>query len=303
MSLTSLYRPPYDWEAMLAFLRPAPSPASKRVASGRYRRTHRLRRAGAAWCRVAPAATRSPRSHRPLSRSDRAADDHRPRCGACSTWPPTRRRSAQHLRSDPALAPLVAARPGLRVPGAWDGFELAVRAILGQQITVAAATGSPASWSRAYGEPLPRGLARRAGLTHVFPDARSGSPAPTSPRSACPQRARRSLGALAAAVAADPRLFGPRAGLEDGGRRACARSPGIGEWTAQYIAMRELREPDAFPAADIGLMRAHGRRDGERPTPAALLARAERWRPWRAYAALHLWTSDARFHHLPRGAA
>jgi len=68
--------------------------------------------------------------------------------------------------------------------------------------------------------------------------------------------------------------------------------PGVGEWTAQYIAMRELREPDAFPAADIGLMRAMSDASGVRPSPAALLAHAERWRPWRAYAALHLWASE-----------
>jgi AraC family transcriptional regulator of adaptative response / DNA-3-methyladenine glycosylase II len=69
--------------------------------------------------------------------------------------------------------------------------------------------------------------------------------------------------------------------------------PGIGEWTAQYIAMRELREPDAFPAADIGLLRAMTNRDGRRPSPAELLARAESWRPWRAYAALHLWAAGS----------
>jgi AraC family transcriptional regulator of adaptative response / DNA-3-methyladenine glycosylase II len=69
--------------------------------------------------------------------------------------------------------------------------------------------------------------------------------------------------------------------------------PGIGEWTAQYIAMRELREPDAFPATDIGLLRAMAGADGRRPTPAELLARAERWRPWRAYAAVHLWTAGS----------
>jgi AraC family transcriptional regulator of adaptative response / DNA-3-methyladenine glycosylase II len=100
------------------------------------------------------------------------------------------------------------------------------------------------------------------------------------------------LSSLAAAVAADPAIFGPASGLEEAIAKLRSLS-GIGEWTAQYIAMRELREPDAFPAADIGLMRALTGPDGRRPTPAELLARAESWRPWRAYAALHLWAHDA----------
>jgi AraC family transcriptional regulator of adaptative response / DNA-3-methyladenine glycosylase II len=97
---------------------------------------------------------------------------------------------------------------------------------------------------------------------------------------------------MAAASLADPALFGPRQDL-DSAIAALKALPGIGEWTAQYIAMRQLREPDAFPAADIGLMRALEDAAGQRPTPAQLLARAETWRPWRAYAALHLWTADA----------
>jgi len=95
---------------------------------------------------------------------------------------------------------------------------------------------------------------------------------------------------LASAIAADPAIFSRSASLEE--TVAKLRSlPGIGEWTAQYIAMRELREPDAFPAADIGLLRAMADANGLRPSPAALLSRAERWRPWRAYAAQHLWAA------------
>ena len=106
-------------------------------------------------------------------------------------------------------------------------------------------------------------------------------------------RARSSaLEALAKAAAEDPGLFSPRGELGDAIARLRAL-PGVGEWTAQYIAMRQLREPDAFPAADIGLMRAMADADGVRPSAQALLARAERWRPWRAYAAQHLWSADA----------
>jgi AraC family transcriptional regulator of adaptative response / DNA-3-methyladenine glycosylase II len=95
---------------------------------------------------------------------------------------------------------------------------------------------------------------------------------------------------LARSISADPAIFSRSAHLEDAIAKLRAL-PGIGEWTAQYIAMRELREPDAFPAADIGLLRAMVSADGRRPSPAELLARAERWRPWRAYAALHLWAA------------
>jgi AraC family transcriptional regulator of adaptative response / DNA-3-methyladenine glycosylase II len=100
------------------------------------------------------------------------------------------------------------------------------------------------------------------------------------------------LEALAKAAVADSDLFGPRSDLETSIKRLRAL-PGIGEWTAQYIAIRQLREPDAFPAADIGLMRAMADADGVRPSAAQLLIHAERWRPWRAYAAQHLWAADA----------
>ena len=96
--------------------------------------------------------------------------------------------------------------------------------------------------------------------------------------------------AVAAAVVADPHIFAAGRSLEEAVAQLRAL-PGIGEWTAQYIAMRQLREPDAFPAADIGLMRAMANSEGVRPTASALLARAETWRPWRAYAAQHLWAS------------
>ena len=100
------------------------------------------------------------------------------------------------------------------------------------------------------------------------------------------------LNGLAGAVRDDPKLFDPQRGLDEAIAQLKGLA-GIGEWTAQYIAMRQLREPDAFPAADVGLMRALARPDGARPTPVELLDRAEHWRPWRAYAALHLWTSLA----------
>lgn len=201
-----------------------------------------------------------------------------------------------HLREDPKLAPLVAARPGLRVPGAWDGFELAVRAILGQQITVGAATRLAGILANTFGEKIAN--PQSPNLTRIFPSAETIAKADLSVLG-MPRARIKSLSSLAAAVAADPQIFGARRGLDEAITQLRGLS-GIGEWTAQYIAMRELREPDAFPASDIGLLRAMEGKDGKRPTPAWLLARAEKWRPWRAYAALHLWASDMQAAKPPR---
>jgi AraC family transcriptional regulator of adaptative response / DNA-3-methyladenine glycosylase II len=196
-----------------------------------------------------------------------------------------------HLSQDPTLAPLVAARPGLRAPGAWDGFEMAVRAILGQQITVTAARNLAAKLVATYGAPIDDPVAAGLGLTRIFP-----SPERLVGQDIAalgmPQARGRALEALARTVAADPAIFTPRADLESA-IAALSALPGVGEWTAQYIALRELREPDAFPHADIGLLRAMADPDGRRPTPDQLLELSRRWRPWRAYAAQHLWAADA----------
>ena len=144
---------------------------------------------------------------------------------------------------------------------------------------------------RDWGEPLPAGLAGVVpGLTHTFPSPARLAAADLSVLP-MPRARSASLQSLARAAAEDPALFEPGADL--GGAIARLKAlPGIGEWTAQYIAMRQLREPDAFPVGDIGLMRAMAGADGARPTAAALQTRAEAWRPWRAYAALHLWTGE-----------
>ena len=183
------------------------------------------------------------------------------------------------------------ARPGLRAPGAWDGFELAVRAILGQQITVTVAIGLAGKLVAAYGEPIEDPAAVKLGLSRVFPtpDRLIGQDIAAL---GMPRSRGAALESLARTVAFDPTIFTPRADLETA-IAALKALPGVGEWTAQYVALRELREPDAFPQADIGLMRAMADEDGVRPNPAELLARAEAWRPWRAYAAQHLWASDA----------
>ncbi len=287
------YRPPYDWESILAFLHARAIPGIEVVSSSQYARTIAIGD-GRGVLVVEPTGQNCLKAivRFPNLRNLPAIIARVRRVFDLAADPVA---IGAHLSQDPVLAPFVAARPGLRVPGAWDGFELAVRAILGQQITVPAATGLAGKLVSAYGEKIADPAARDQGLTHVFPTPRQLAGTDLA-AIGMPKARRLALSSLAAAVVADPLIFGPRRSLE--AAVAQLRSlPGVGEWTAQYIAMRELREPDAFPAADIGLMRAMSDGRGVRPSPAELLAHAERWRPWRAYAALHLWASES--HALP----
>jgi AraC family transcriptional regulator of adaptative response / DNA-3-methyladenine glycosylase II len=289
LSVRLAYRPPYDWDAMLSFLAARAIPGVEIVAGDVYRRTIAIGE-NSGVIRVAPAdknrvdvAVKFPdiaALPQIIARVRRVFD--------LAVDPD---RIGAHLSLDPILAPRVALRPGLRVPGAWDGFELSVRAILGQQITVPAATRLLGRLVQAHGAPLPVEAGDHEGLSHLFPSPTCIADADVA--ALCMPGARAlAVTSLARTIAADPSLFSRGAGLDEA--IAKLRSlPGIGEWTAQYIAMRELREPDAFPAADINLMRAMADADGMRPSPSELLARAEAWRPWRAYAALHLWAAGA----------
>jgi AraC family transcriptional regulator, regulatory protein of adaptative response / DNA-3-methyladenine glycosylase II len=192
-----------------------------------------------------------------------------------------------HLARDPVLAPLVAARPGLRVPGAWDPFELAVRAVVGQQISVAGARTIAGRIVARCGDGLPH---PRGEVVALFPRPEQLAVADLAAIGMPGARAR-AVVALAEAVAADPSLLAASPDL-DGVVARLRRLPGVGEWTAQYIALRGLKHPDAFPASDLGILRALADPAGRRPTPAMALTRAERWRPYRAYAAQHLWSAD-----------
>jgi AraC family transcriptional regulator of adaptative response / DNA-3-methyladenine glycosylase II len=192
---------------------------------------------------------------------------------------------ASHLRRDPVLRPVVPAT-GVRVPGAWDPFELGVRALLGQQVSVAAARTLAGRLVRACGAPLP---AAQGALTHVFPTPAAVVSAPLGSLGLTRARAG-ALRTFARAVADGALDLDAPAELEEAVARLTAL-PGIGDWTAQYIALRALREPDAFPAGDLAVRKALAR---GRKLPVERLVRehAERWRPWRAYATLALWLHE-----------
>jgi AraC family transcriptional regulator, regulatory protein of adaptative response / DNA-3-methyladenine glycosylase II len=292
VTLRLRYRPPYDWESMLAYLSARAIPGIEVVEGGSYQRTLAIDGA-VGFVRVV---------HLPQQQS----------LGVEIRFPNVRSLPAivarvrrlfdtgadietidEHLSRDALLAPLVAQRPGLRAPGGWDGFELAVRAVLGQQVSVAAARRLAAQLVERHGKPIPVTRVGHRGLSHIFPPAETLATTKSMGVN-MPVARQTSLKALAENVLADPNLFRPFGTIEE----AIARFRsirGIGEWTAQYIALRALREMDAFPASDVGLLRAAELMNGFRPTPSGLLSRAETWRPWRAYAAQHLWASQAVF--------
>jgi AraC family transcriptional regulator, regulatory protein of adaptative response / DNA-3-methyladenine glycosylase II len=197
----------------------------------------------------------------------------------------TARIDAQLVR-DPLLAPLVRRRPGLRVPRATDGFELAVRAVVGQQVTLAAARRTGARLVTLYGRPLdePEGA-----ITHLFPTPAAVAEV-DSLELRMPRVRANALRALARAVLDGELDLRPGADRE-AARSALLALPGIGPWTASYVCMRALGDSDAFPPGDAAVRRALVRL-GEDGSPAAAERLAERWRPWRSYALMHLWRAD-----------
>ena len=184
------------------------------------------------------------------------------------------------------LGALAAPLPGLRIPGAFDGFEIGVRGIVGQQVSVRAMTTLMGRFAAAFGAPL---VDPPDGLTHAFPAAEDVA-----------QRSEREVAAIGLPLARARTILGLARTVAQGLDLSPAADvaatierlqalPGIGPWTAHYIALRALGWPDAFPHTDLGVKRALAI---ERP--AAVLAHAERWRPWRGYAVLHLWLNPAK---------
>ncbi len=281
-SLRLRFRPPFDWKGLLAFLAPRAIPGVESVTAESYRRT--ITGDGAGNGTAAPLTGSI--DVRLAPKGD--ALDLRVRFPEARALAgiAERVRRIFDLGADPneiasRLGTLAQSRPGRRVPGSWDGFELAVRAILGQQVTVKGATTLAGRIVRAYGT----SVEKECGLTHLFPEARVLAAADFKGIGLTGARAA-TLSAFARAVAEGKLTF--RGVVDTGAFLEVFRSlPGVGEWTAQYVAMRALGDPDAFPSSDLWLLRAVSARSSKE-----LERRAEAWRPWRAYAAMHLWQGD-----------
>lgn len=284
-TLTLPYRPPYQWARMLAFYRARAIAGVETVTADSYQRTVRCQggmgtiqvaHASAGHALVLTTALPDSRDLMPLVERVRRMFDLDANLAAVN----------QVLMADTLLAPLVQRLDGLRPPGAWDPFETAVRAVVGQQISVKAARTILGRIAVQAGPAIDP--ANPLGLTHRFPTAEELLASDLSMVGMSARR-RQTLQGLAQAVADSTIDLSLHTDLEDFVQRL-TRLPGIGPWTAQYIALRALGEPDAFPAGDLGLAQALAR-DGRRPTQRQILATAEAWRPWRAYAATYLWNS------------
>jgi AraC family transcriptional regulator, regulatory protein of adaptative response / DNA-3-methyladenine glycosylase II len=272
------YRPPFDWNAMLAFLAPRATPGVEGVEDGYYRRSISLKGNygffeasldETSYSLAVRVQFPDPGALFFITERIRAMFDLN------ADWPVI----VQNLRADAVLRERIDAHPGLRVAGCWNGFELATRAILGQQITVKGATELAGRLVRAFGNRI----AGANNLTHLFPSPETLAGADVA-SIGLPKARAETIRALARAVA-EGRISFERIADTDAFLEAFMQIPGVGRWTAQYVAMRALGEPDAFPSGDIGLMRALGLTSARE-----LELRAEEWRPWRAYAAMYLWS-------------
>lgn len=275
------YRSPLAWGALAEYLGARAIPGVEAVVAGVYRRTIRTGGvAGVVELEHLPEAA-SFRLRAPAG-ADGAAERAR-RLLDLDADPDA---IGRVLGADRSLAPLVELRPGVRLPGAWEPFELAVRGIIGQQVSVRAATTISGRVAAAFGEPFAGG----DGLTHLFPAPEALAGAELE-RTGLTRARAAAIRRLAAAVGrGDVSLDAACDPVET--RARLVALPGIGPWTAEYVAMRALRDPDAFPASDLGLRYALAA-NGTPATAREAAARAEAWRPWRAYAAIHLWLSLA----------
>ena len=276
------YRPPYQWQRMLDFLEPRATPGVEAVKDGTYCRSICVDGVTGHFAVSIDEEHNSLRVH--IQFGDPRSlffiiERIRTMFDLNADWSDV----ADAFKGDPDLDPLVKAAPGVRVPGCWNGFELATRAILGQQITVRGATVMAGRLVKSFGKPFPG----CADLTHLFPTPEILAEADLSNIGLTRAR-RETIRALARAVS-DGRINFEGIADRDALLERLMQIPGIGKWTAQYIAMRALGEPDAFLAGDAALLSTLGLQSS-----AELERRAEAWRPWRSYATLYLWTNPIR---------
>ena len=289
LSVQLPYRKPYGWRELLTFFAGRATPGVELVKNGRYLRTVRtgnchgiidvrdvdgslsLAVHGIGTEKLFAAVQRT----RGLFDLDAPIDD-----------------ITSVLKRDKILHPWLKSNPGVRVPGAWDGFELTVRAVLGQQVSVKAATTFAGRIANRYGESISVSVDDLPDAPgKLFPGPRALVRARLESLGIIRSRAQ-TIRNLARAVVNSELSFDT--GQHAGDFHAALTSiKGIGDWTAAYVAMRVLKDPDAFPASDLGLLRAFEKSDGKRLRPVELSARADAWRPWRAYAALLIWGSES----------
>ena len=275
------YRPPFDWERLLSFLSRRAIPGVEVIRDGAYFRTVRVNRQNREYAGFIEV------THDADAKTIcvRLSDELVPAC----TMVLDRVKRLFDLQADPAaintvLGSLAHERPGLRVPGSFDSFEMAVRAILGQQISVAGASTLAGRFVARFGTLVSTPI---ASLGHLFPLPSRIAKASVEEigRLGITGRRAQTLIALAQAINSGNLLLEPGNRVE-GTLTKLRKIPGVGEWTAQYIAMRALSWPDAFPHTDLGICQALNEKN-----PKRILELTEKWRPWRAYAALHLWSN------------
>lgn len=289
LTLRLTFRPPFDFGASLDFLRRRALPGIERVTADAYER--------AIGSPQAPACLRLARwpgeecalalHLRGVAATDLQATVHRVRRMFDLDADPAR--IAPQLAASPALRPLLQQRPGLRLVSGWDGLEIAVRAVIGQQISVAAARAVTARLLDRHGRPLPPGAP--GGFRQLFPDAAGLADADLSGLGLSGRRIA-TIQEIARSLVADRLALTAHAGLEPFIEQWCA-VPGIGDWTAHYIALRALGHPDAFPAGDL-ILRRRLAAGGAALTAAAARRQAAAWRPFRGYAVIHLWHASTQ---------
>jgi AraC family transcriptional regulator, regulatory protein of adaptative response / DNA-3-methyladenine glycosylase II len=281
-TLQLAYRPPYDWNGILAFLAARALAGVEHVTDSSYARTVQIGKAKG-WIRV----TRSPKHHALVIEFTHSLTPVLPallgRTRALFDLDARPDVIARRLRRDRRLAPAVRANPGLRVPGAFHGFEMGLRAILGQQVTVKAATTIAGRFVQAFGDPIVTPLPQLTRLTPLPARIARATIDDIARHGIIAARARSIIALAAAHGSGELCLDGAPQNPDDAIRRLAAL-PGVGPWTAHYIAMRALRWPDAFPKEDIAVRHNLG---GVTANQAEELSQS--WRPWRSYAVMHVW--------------
>ena len=281
------YRPPYDWTAIVGYFVPRAIPGVEQVVGAAYRRSFEL---GGVRGILSATARDDRKLVVEVHAEDAPRDEIAARVRRMFDLDADIAAIHAHLERDRRLTRRLERYPGLRVVGGWDPFELAVRAILGQQVSVAAATRLAGRLVERCGTRLEPSPADDGGVSCLFPPPETLAEADLSAMG-MPGARVRAISRLGAAVARDPGLLASTGDMTEDIRRL-ESLPGIGAWTANYVALRALRHYDAFPASDLGLLREM-EVDGVRPSPKQLTEIAEKWRPYRGYAAMCLWMTSA----------